>query len=317
MAGHAWFFLALVGPFLYGIINHIDKNLLEKYFKEDGVGTLLIYSVILSSFLAPVAFVMDPTVLQVSHFHMAVLAGVSILDVVLLWAYLKAMESDEPTVVILFYQLVPVLGVVFGYYLLGEIISTMQMGAMAVIIIGTTIVSFEISDGGRFVLKKKTVGYMLLACTCWALEGTVFKKVALEENLWRSIFWEHLVLGIFGIGLFCFVPKYRKGFLRQFRAGEKHGRPAVIVGINVASEVLYMVGNVAMASASLMAPIALILVVNSYQPIFVMGIGILLAIFFPKLATENTSGRHMIQKILAIAITGVGTYLLLQSGVEV
>lgn len=316
MANYSWFFLALVGPVLYGVINHIDKNLLEKYFKEDGVGTLLIYSVLLSSVLVPVALFMDPTVLQVSHSNMAVLAGVAALDVVLLWAYLKAMESDEPTVVIIYYQLIPVLGLVFGYLLLGEVITHTQLVAMVITLVGTGVVAFELNED-KIIFKKKTAGFMLIACTCWALEGTIFKKVALEENLWRSIFWEHLVLGIFGLGLFCFVPKYRKGFLKQFSTGKQDGRPAIIVGVNIVSEMLYMTGSVAMASASLMVPVALLLLVNSYQAVFVMVIGVLLAVFFPKLATEKVSGRHLMQKVIAIAITGVGTYLLLQSGVEV
>jgi hypothetical protein len=224
------------------------------------------------------------------------------------------MESDEPTVVIIYYQLVPVLGLVFGYAILDEVITHTQLIAMAITLVGTGIIAFELNDG-RIIFKKKTAGYMFVACICWALEGTVFKKVALEETLWRSIFWEHLVLGIFGLGIFCFVPKYRRGFLQQFRTGQ-HGRPAVIVGVNVASELMYMTGNVAMATASLTAPIALLLLVNSYQAVFVMAIGYLLARFLPKLATEKLGKRHIVQKLVAIVVTGIGTYLLLSTGVQ-
>ncbi len=312
MAEHAWFFLALVGPFLYALTNHIDKTLLEKYFKEDGVVVLIIYSALLSLALVPIAFFMDTTVLSVSMTNMLVLAGVALLDVILLWAYLKAMEGDEPTVVIVFYQLVPVLGLVFGYFILGEVVSSMQLSAMAVILVGTSLVSFEMSEEHGFKLKKKTIGYMLIACTCWALESTIFKKVALEENVWRSVFWEHLVLGMVGIGIFALMPKYRKRFMRQF--WKNSGQ---VVGINAANEALFMAGNTVMAFAAMLAPVALVLLVNSYQPIFVMAIGVLLAVFFPKLANEKLSKYHIAQKLVAIVITGVGTYLLLGSGVEI
>ena len=311
MAQYQWFFLALVGPFLYALTNHIDKNLLEKYFKEDGVMTLLIYSAVLSLILVPIAFWMDPKVLAVSMTNMVVLAGVALLDVVLLWAYLKALESDEPTVVVIFYQLVPVLGVIFGYFILGEVVTEMQLFAMVIIIAGTTIVGFELNDG-RLICKKKTVGYMLVACTCWALESTIFKKVALEENVWRSVFWEHLILGMVGIGIFMLSKKSRRGFLMQFKQNSMK-----IVGLNGLNEALFMTGNMVMAFAALMAPIALVLLVNSYQPIFAMVIGVALAVFFPKLATEKVGKRHLVQKLIAIAITGVGTYILLSTGVEV
>lgn len=313
MANYTWFFLGMVGPFLYALTNHIDKHLLEKYFKEDGVMTLIIYSAVLSLALVPVAYWMSPTsVLGVSHENMLVLAGVAFIDVILLWAYLKAMEGDEPTVVIVFYQLVPVLGLVSGYFILGETITTHQLGAMAVVMVGTSLVSFEKGEGFTFKLKARTVGYMLIACTCWALETTIFKKVALEEDAWRSIFWEHSALGVVGLGIFAFNKKARHGFLKQFRENS-----VKIVGLNALNEVIYMTGNVAVAFASLMAPVAVILLMNAYQPIFVMAIGILLARFFPKLATEKMSRGHLVQRVIAIAITGVGTYLLLQSGVEV
>ena len=311
MANYAWFYLTVIGVVFYSIINHIDKHLLEKYFKSDGVGTLIIYSAILSLALVPVAYLMDQNVLSVSRGNMVVLAGAAILEVGLLWAYLKAMESDEPTNVILFYQLVPVLGGIFGYFILGEILTLVQMAAMVIVIVGTSLVSFEMRDGGGFRIKKKTVGYMLIACTCWSLESTIFKKVALEENVWRSIFWEHLVLGLVGFGIFAFSPKYRRGFLRQFKQNS-----ATIVGINAISESLYMVGSMAITFATLMAPIAFVLLINSYQPIFVFLIGIALAIFFPKIATEKVGRHHLVQKLVAIAITGVGTYILLSSGIE-
>jgi drug/metabolite transporter (DMT)-like permease len=253
---------------------------------------------------------MDPNVLAVSHSNMLVLVGVSLLDVVLMWAYLKAMESDEPTVVVVFYQLVPVLGPIFGYLILGETVSMKQLGAMAVTIIGTAIVAFELNEDG-IKLKKETIKYMLIACACWALESTIFKKVALEENVWRSAFWEHLALGVVGIGIFVFMPKYRQGFLRQFKKNSR-----TVVGLNAINEMLFMTGNMAMAFAALMAPIALVLFTNAYQPIFVMAIGIILAVFFPKFATEKVKGRHLVQKLIAIAITGFGTYLLLSSGAE-
>ena len=46
-----WFFIALIGPFMYALTNHIDKILLEKYFKNNGVGTIILFSSIFYSIL--------------------------------------------------------------------------------------------------------------------------------------------------------------------------------------------------------------------------------------------------------------------------
>ena len=187
----------------------------------------------------------------------------------------------------------------------------MQLAAMAIVIAGATIITVEFVSGGSFRLKWKTIGYMLIACTCWALETTVFKMVALEERVWRSLFWECLMLGAFGIGIFVLSRKYRNAFLAQFRKNSK-----AVVSLNVLNEGLYAAGNIAVAFAAMLAPVALILLLNAFQPIFVMAIGVALAIFFPKLATEKATRHQVIQRLLAIVVTGVGTYILLANGAQ-
>lgn len=308
MAQNAWFFLALVGPFLYALTNHIDKHLLEKYFQEDGVATLLLYSSLLSALALPFIFWADSGIFDVQNSHMLALAGVAILNVILLWAYFNALSGDDPTVVIIFYQLVPVLGLVFGFFILGETINFWQLAAMAIIILGTIVISFEIDDSNSFRVRGKTTIYMTIAVICWALEATIFKMVALEENVWRSLFWEHLALAGVGGGIFIFLPKYRQRFLHQFLQNSK-----AVLSLNVLNEGIYMIGNIVMAFAALLAPIALILLMNSFQPIFVLTIGVTLTVFFPKIATENVKRGSLVQKLIAILITGIGTYMLLSN----
>jgi len=49
---------------------------------------------------------------------------------------------------------------------------------------------------------------------------------------------------------------------------------------------------------------------ESFQPIFVFIIGTVLTIFLPKLIVEEIHIKNLLQKIIAIVITGIGTYLL-------
>jgi hypothetical protein len=77
------------------------------------------------------------------------------------------------------------------------------------------------------------------------------------------------------------------------------------------NEGLYIIGNVVVAFAYLLAPIGLVLLTESFQPIFVFALGIFFTFFFPKVATEKIYARHILQKVIAICITGLGTYLLL------
>lgn len=301
----SWFFLALVGPFLYAVTNYIDKVLLEKYFKQGGVGTLLIFSGLLSVLALPVLYYLDPTPFAVGPANIAVLAFVGVLHALVLFFYLKALETEEVSITVIFYQLVPVFGLGLGYLILGETLSTLELVAMAVIILGTSIVSFEVDAENRFRMRKKTMFYMVSASACWALGSVIFKAVALEEDVARSLFWEHLMLTVIGAGLFLFVRSYRKHFLAAIR---KNSVP--ILSLNVLNESLFMLGNVVFSFAYMLAPVALVLLGESYQPLFALMIGVFLTLTFPHIIKEKIHVRHLWQKGFAIAVTGLGTYLL-------
>ena len=301
-----WFLIALIGPILYALTNFIDKLLLEKYFKNGGVGTLVLISSLISIFVLPFIFLIDNTVFSVGYIQILTLAVVGILNVVVIWCYLLALRDEEASIVVVFYQLVPVFGSVLGYFVLGEILSQIQLIAMAVIILGTTIISFEIDAENKFKLRKGTVPLMLIAALAWAIESVLFKMVALEENLWRSLFWEHLMMTVVGLIIFIFIRSYRDDFLSAIRDNSRK-----ILSLNVLNETLYITGNIVVAFAYLLAPIGLVLLTESFQPIFVFALGIFFTFFFPKVATEKIYARHILQKVIAICITGIGTYLLL------
>lgn len=298
------FAAALIAPLLYAFSNHIDKILLERYFKEGGVGTLMLFSSLLSLLALPVIFFLDPTVFQTDVVEIGILAVVGMLNLLLLWAYFQAMSNDEPTVVIIFYQLVPVIGLVMGYFVLGETITGIQTVAMVLVVVGATVMTIATDEDGKIVLRLKTIALMLVASFCWAGELTLFKMVALEENVLRSLFWEGFWLMIFGVVLFTTVGHYRRSFLKALKVNS-----APILGLNVLNESFYIVGNAAASFVVVLIPVALNLLMNSFQPFFVFLIGILLNWFMPGASTE-ASGSRLPQKIVAIVLTGIGAYLL-------
>lgn len=301
----SWFLIALVGPFLYALTNHIDKLLLEKYFKVSGIGTLILFSSLLSILSLPIIFLIDPSVVSIGGASLLILVLVGVLDVLVLICYLIALRSDEASIVVVFYQLMPVFGYILGYFILGEVLTNVQLIAMALIIFGTIFISFEVDAENKIKLRHKTIVPMLLASLFWAAQGVIFKAVALEENVWRSFFWEHVALVIIGFAIFAFMRSYRVSFVQAIKENSKG-----ILSLNILNEGLYMFGNFAFAYAFMLAPVALVLLTQSFQPIFVLIIGIILTIFFPKVATEKIHLRHLLPKIIAIAITGIGTYLL-------
>jgi drug/metabolite transporter (DMT)-like permease len=301
----AIYLLAMVPPFLYAATNHFDNILLKKYFKEGGVGTLILFSALLSVIALPVLYLVDSSVMQVDTRSLVILLLVGCINTLLLWCYLQAMFTDEPTVVIIYYQLVPVIALALGYVVLGETLEINKLFAMSIIILGALILSVAIDNNGKIIFKCRTAIYMLIASTCWALESVLFKVVALEENVWRSLFWEHAVLAVIGILILIFIPRYRSGFTKALRLNT-----GPVLGMNVANETLYMLGNSIAAFVVVLIPVAITLLMNSFQPLFVLVIGLVLQLIIPHLEVEYVNKENMKQKLVAIVLTGVGAYML-------
>jgi drug/metabolite transporter (DMT)-like permease len=300
-----WIILALLGPIFWSIGNHIDKFLIEKYFKVNGTGILLIFSSLIGIVVAPLFFLIKPEVLEISYFNMGIVLVSGMLGAVVLWLYFKALEDDEVSVVVPFMQLIPVFAYVLGYFILGETLTTVQILAMACIIFGASVLSFEIDEENKFRLRKKTILFMTTGALISAFDSVIFKYVLLEENFWISTFWAYIGLSIFGLGIFLFSSKSRNGFIHAWKTNSKK-----IIGINFLNEFLTVIGNVSFTFAYLMAPVALVLLFNAYQPVFVLLIGIFLTLFFPKLGTEKIKVKHLLQKIFVIGIMLIGTYFL-------
>lgn len=300
-----WFLLTLTAPFLYATANHIDKHLLDNFFQEAGVGTLLLFSALISLFALPLIYLADTSVLLVDAEHIRLLVIVGVLNTAVLWFYLLALQQEETTISIIYYQLVPLFAYLLGYFLLDEALSIPQILAMFFILVGTGIISINLDVKTHATLRTRTTLLMVCASLCWASSSVLFKSVALEENVWRSLFWENLTLSIIGVLLFLLFPSYRQNFRRCLNLNGSS-----IVTLNLATGTLYILGNIIYAHAYLLAPIALVLLTESFQPLFVLLIGIVIGKLYSGAATETLSPKVMLQKLLAIVLTGVGVVLL-------
>jgi drug/metabolite transporter (DMT)-like permease len=265
-----------------------------------------VFSALFSALALPFLVIADPTVLDVGWTHLAVLAGVGVLNLCVLFFYLKAIQSDEVSCAIVHYQLVPVLAYGLGYLVLGEALTPRQLFAMFVIVAGTSLLSVNLADKAAMWLRGRTMAYMLAASCCWAMGAVLFKAVALEEQVIRSLFWEHVILTLAGLGLVAFVPAYRRRFLKAFRSNS-----GAVLALNFANEAIYILANVVMGFAYLLAPVSIVLLANSYQSVFALTLGICLTRWGRGAVREDIQFRQLGRKALAIAVTGFGTYLLL------
>ncbi len=283
--------------------------MLSKYLKDRGVGALLIFSALSSVLILPfVAFFNREQIFQISSADFITLIFVGLLSAGAFYMYLEGMEAEEASIVIPLFQLVPVFGYFLGYLILGESLNSNQIFSSLLIISGIIILAAEIGEDNKVKLKKRVLLLITGSSFLFALHDILFKKVAIVESFWVSVFWQYVSLAFFGILILIIIKKFRQDFFSMFN--NIGGR---ILSLNITSELLYIGGNLTNNFATLLAPVALVLVVSSYQPLFVFIFGIILTVFLPKISMEKITKKHLIHKFISIFIIIVGSYFLYYS----
>lgn len=300
-----WFIIALLAPLLWAITNFIDKFLISKYFKGK-VGTMVIYSTLIGTPIVLLILLFKPSVIFVSPLTALLIILNSFLLVIYIFPYLKALNKADASIVVPIFQTAPVFSYFLAYLILRETISNIQIVGSILVILGAVGISLKF-EGKKIHLTKEVLFLQLLSSFILALNFVFFKFFAVDLNLdfWTVSFWQYLGFILFALLLLIFAKPYRKEFVNSFRENGKR-----IMGLNIANEMINITATIAFSFATLLAPIALVWVVNGFQPVFIFLIGAFLTIFFPNIIKENLSTKIVIQKIVFILIITLGTYLL-------
>ncbi len=300
-----WFFIAILGPLFWSLSNHTDKFLLGKHLKGIGKEALILYSTLVGLVMLPIAYMFNHHVLSVGLKNAVILMVAGCFSSLGIYLYLYALEDDDASLVVPFWQTIPIFGFILGFILFKETLTIQQYIGSAIIILGAVILSLEISELRKVKLKKKLAVMMLASSLLFALYEALFKFTALEDGFWLSTFWQYAGLFLFGVILFSWRKKYRKDFLYLI---QKHNWR--FFSINMINEGATIIGNTFYNFSLLLAPLALVMTTISYQPVFVFVEGLLLTLFFPQISRENTSFKHLAHKALCIAIVLIGTVIL-------
>ena len=303
-----WFFIALSGPIFWSVNTHFDKFILSKYEKkEKGVEAVFLFSTLFSIMFAIGLFTFKHSEIipdsQFQNFGLLIIPG--ILNALGFYFYLQSLKTEESSVVVALFQMTPVFAYFLSYLILGEVLTNNQIFASILILIGASILSFSLEENRKIVIKKRVVGFITLSALFFAANDVLFKKLVHHGSFVTSLFWQHIGIFIIGTCFFIILKKHRAEFIERLK--ENHFKLFILNSFN---EFFYVLGNLISNLATLFAPVALVLVVNTYQTVFTFVIGILLTLFLPHIITEKTSRRHLTQKILAIVVIIIGSYFL-------
>lgn len=291
---------------LWGATAFIDKFLLEHLAPKRGtVGALTLYSSLFSFLILPIFYYLDDNIFSISVALTSVLIVAGMIEMTAQVLYFHALKTEDTSTIIPFFQTIPIFSLIAGYLILGETLSYQQMVAGIAIMAGAAILSMKYVPGISPRLKALTVTFMLLSSICFALYNALFKYVAIDASFWVAIFWQHVGIAFFGIIVMFISRESRVGFLENIYA---HGPK--IFSLNLINESIYAGGVVIFNYALLLAPIALVMTVNAYQPVFVFLGGIFMTLFLPRFIQEDISARTLLRKIPALVAIVVGSIFL-------
>lgn len=302
MMAAMWLLFAFSGPVLWAASMHIDKYLVDRYFRDTSTTVLMVFNSAVDLLALPVIGYFVPGIFAVLPLAAAVMAASGALYVVAMLFYLQAIQSEEASVVGPLFQGAVLWGALLAYLLLGETLTSRQVTGAAFIVGGALVLSRDTSGGfGKIRLRLVLV---MLACTfSLALSSVLFKYFAVESEFWVTTFWTYVGAVGAGAALLATGGRWRQ-FVHLFRA-----HPGAMVGVNAANELINLGGGLGTRYALLLAPVSLVQAVSSTTTLFVFGFGVLLSKFFPSLGREDLSPANLRRKGLAALLVALGIVL--------
>ena len=160
--------LSIFAPFLWAMTNHIDKYMLTKIDTgKSNIKVLLVFSTFISG------LIISPLWLILSNFSVGIKPIALICILLASWfciltttLYFKAIEENDASFIIVFYQLVPVFSYIFAFLLFKETLTVRQIIGSLIILLSAIIISIEFKEKNN---KKKLKALILMTLSSLCL----------------------------------------------------------------------------------------------------------------------------------------------------
>lgn len=217
--------------------------------------------------------------------------------------YLKALNLNDTSLVVILLGLIPVFSFVLSYLLFKETLTIRQIVGAVTIIISASALSLGNSSLTKNE-KIKVFVLMIFSSFFQALYYVLFDIGTRYTNFNNCSFYFQITLIIIGI-FFLSIRSFRVSFVSSLK-----GKSKKIVGLNLVNEVLNLLGNTCVNYANLFIPIALANVLTGFQGIFAFIIGSIGMISAPAYFCEDISRDSIIQKVSSAILSIIGLIIM-------
>lgn len=297
----SWIIYALLAPAIDTVTNFVDKYLIGDRIRDSHVITL--YMAIVGVIAGTLVWIFNGfAFLGPRDTVLVLIAG--ILMYYWISFYFKALEEEETSVVILLFQLSPVITLVFSWLFLQETITFSQFLGFVLILSASTAVSLKETEGGGLYIGK-AFWYVNISNLLWSIAAVLLKFTINTDGLLTVIAYESWGVALGGALSLVLFRHIRESFIDHVKRLRK-GTASAVVG----NEILSLIAKWVTFLAFSLGPVALVDVIAGVQVFYGIALGWVLTLLFPAVFREDTSRKRIILKITAAATLFYGIYLL-------
>ena len=307
-----WLLIAIVAYLILAIVNLADKFLLEKVVPSAKTYTFLV------GILGLVVIVISPWFLEwpgVYLFLGNVIIG-ALFPGALLLLYRALKIGDASKIIPLVGGVVPIFTVLLALIFLGERFSSTQWIAIVYLLLGTVMLVWLPAGHSLWTkmlawlgLSKQKNKIAILTAVGAGLVFAIFfvgtKFLYDQQSFLSSFIW--IRLGTFLASLCLLAPKSIR--IEIFQGLKKlKGKQSVLFFSN---QGIAAIGFLLQNYAIFLGSVVLVNALQGVQYAFLLVLGGLISVFFPKLLRENISKMIIVQKILAVILISLGLYFII------
>lgn len=294
-----WILLALLGPLLWASSNIFDKYALDKVSR--GNYDFLFFGT-MGSFLVVVLTLIVFGLEQISHIvFIPIMAGFFLQYSYLFYSY--ALQKEDASYIVPLYITYSVVVLILSP-LFGEVITKLQLISFFIVFLGALVLSLKKLSFELFNYRKGAL--LMIPAIILISFYVLFINQSLKELSFIDTFIYDLIgFSLAGISLML-IPKWRKEIITGLKTASMKKYSLFLI-----NDTLDMSGHIVYKYALLLAPSAsLVAVLGGIQPFYVLVLGAIFTIFFPKIIKEDISRDEIIQKVIGVTIIVLGIIVL-------
>lgn len=298
-----WLAFAFSAPVLWALSTHMDKYLVDRYFRSSDVAVLLVFTAFIGLLTLPLIWWFSPQPITSTPQGASLTAFAGALYMAGMLFYLRALQSEDVDNVAPFFQASPLFSYVLGYLVLGETLSPIEILGGVLIVGGAVAASVQIGQRKQ-LFKARLAGLMLLCAFLLAVSSLIFKIFALRAEFWPTTFWMYAGEAFFGATLLV-VPSHRTELAALLRVS-----PGAVLSVNAINELVNLAGTLGGRYALMLAPLSLVQAISSTSTLFVFAFGIFLSAICPSLGHEDLSRGNIALKAIAAVAVSIGAFII-------